>query len=166
MGLDYLEVEYRSLSMPVSAPGQRDVSGHVYSGTMNWRTDQGKILSSYQVNSGGYKTADSKVSGPEVPLFPGKYSVDNLRENRGGLMQRDGVGFSLDVTPKFKQEQGKEQTLTRIHADGGEKGTHGCVGVCEGANKLREFVQRIKDYFTSHKDIELRVRQLPPVNGQ
>jgi hypothetical protein len=166
MGLDYLEVEYRSLSTPVSAPGQRDVSGHVYSGTMTWRSDNGKVLSSYQINSGGYKMTDSKVAGKEVPLFPGKYSVDNLREDRGGPMRRDGVGFSLDVKPKFSQEPGKEQTLIRIHPDGGEKGTHACVGVCENANKLREFVQRVKDYFTNHKDIELRVRDLPPVKGQ
>jgi RHS repeat-associated protein len=166
MGLDSLEVTYTSTSTPVSAPGQRDVSGHVYSGTMMWRTDDGKALASYQVNSGGYKASDSKIVGVEVPTFPGKYSVDNLREDRGGLMRRDGVGFSLDVNPKFRQEQGKEQTLLRIHPDGGEKGTHACVGICENASKLREFVQRIKEYFKTHKDIELRVRGLPPVKGQ
>ncbi len=166
MGLDYLEVVYTSTTTPVSAPGQRDVSGHVYSGTMTWRSDNGKAIAVYQVNSGGYKATDSKVVGAEVPTFPGKYSVDNLREGRGGLMRRDGVGFSLDVKPKFKQPEGREQTLIRIHPDGGEKGTHGCVGICENASKLREFVQRIKDYFTTHKDIELRVRELPPVKGQ
>ena len=133
---------------------------------MAWRSDNGKLLSSYQINSGGYKMADSKVAGKEVPLFPGKYSVDNLREDRGGLMRRDGVGFSLDVKPKFSQERGKEQTLIRIHPDGGERGTHACVGICENANKLRAFVDRIKDYFKTHKDIELRVRDLPPVKGQ
>lgn len=166
MGLDYLQVEYTSVSTPVSAPGQRDVSGHVYSGTMAWRTDDGKVVSSYHVNSGGYKASDSKVAGVEVPTFPGKYSVENLREDRGGLMRRDGVGFSLDVNPKFRQERGKEQTLMRIHPDGGEKGTHGCLGVCEKAEKLRDFVQHIKEYFNSHKDIELRVQELPPVKAQ
>ncbi len=79
-------------------------------------------------------------------------------------MRRDGVGFSLDVNPKFRA-RGKEQTLMRIHPDGGEKGTHGCLGVC-GNEKLRDFVQRVKEYFNSHKDIELRVRELPPVKGQ
>ena len=166
MGLDYLQMEYTSVNTPVSAPGQRDVSGHVYSGTMTWRTDDGKVVSSYYVNSGGYKASDSKVAGLEVPTFPGKYSVDNLREDRGGLMRRDGIGFSLDVNPKFRQEPGKEQTLIRIHPDGGEKGTHGCLGVCEKAEKLREFVQHIKEYFKSHKDIELRVRGLPPAKDQ
>lgn len=157
-GLDYLDVEYTSQSQPVSAPGQRDVSGHVHSGVMTWRTDDGKAVSSYNINSGGYKTADSKVAGAETPTFPGKYSVDNLRDDRGGLMRYDGKGFSFDVNPKFKQEKGKEQTLIRIHGDGGEKGTHGCIGVREPGPVLRDFVNKMKDYLRNNKDIELRVR--------
>ena len=107
LGLDYLDVEYISTSLPVSAPRQRDVSGHVFSGVMTWRTDDGKAVRSYNINSGGYKMSNSKVEGPETPTFPGKYSINNLRDNRGGLMRYDGYGFSFDVNPKFKQDKGK-----------------------------------------------------------
>ncbi len=72
-------------------------------------------------------------------------------------MRRDGYGFSFDVNPKFKQPKGKEQTNIRLHPDGGEKGTHGCIGVCEPARATRDFVQRMKDYSKHHKSIEMRV---------
>jgi hypothetical protein len=124
---------------------------------MIWRSDNGTAQRSYSINSGGYKTADSKVEGPDTPTFPGKYSVDNLRNNRGGLMRSDGYGFSFDVNPNSKQAKGKVQTEIRIHGDGGEEGTHGCIGVCEPARALRDFVQRTKNYLKDHKHIEMRV---------
>ncbi len=108
--------------------GQRNqmTSGRV---TVNGRT--------YQYNSGGSGNGN---------LPPGPYTVSAFKNttNQAGMV-RDGVGFSFKMTQPGHADgatdsrTGRERSLLRIHPDGGNAGTLGCMGIVGDAATLRQF---------------------------
>lgn len=103
--------------------------------------DDGSTLSlgSYQAIGGPFGNGS-----PEN----GAYTVSNLRrrnDNQG--MIRDGFGFSLNLDPNF--DTGR--TLLRIHPDGNNPGTLGCIGLQCNENQLRTFYNTMRSYLNVHR---------------
>jgi len=83
----------------------------------------------------------------------GNYTVDNYQDrspsgwyNKG--MNKDGVGFSFNLNPTFSTNR----SLLRIHPDGNNEGTLGCIGVSGNASSLkglRDNLRSVLKYQTS-----------------
>ena len=112
-------------------------------GTLNVTSvfDDGSTLNlgSYQAIGGPYGNGSPENGG---------YTVSNLRrrnDNQG--MIRDGFGFSLNLDPNF--DTGR--TLLRIHPDGNNAGTLGCIGLQCNENELRAFYNIMRSYLNVHR---------------
>ena len=87
----------------------------------------------------------SAIFGPygNGSLPDGSYLGDNLRTRIEHGFSREGVGFSIDLNPRFQTTR----TLLRIHPDGGISGTLGCIGIQESADRLNAFYNVMNTYF-------------------
>ena len=69
-------------------------------------------------------------------------------------MIRDGVGFSINLTPQFDTKR----DLLRIHPDGGKvTGTEGCIGLTGNQSDLNSFVNLMRPLYSSYGNIPLNV---------
>ena len=69
-------------------------------------------------------------------------------------MIRDGVGFSINLTPLFDTNR----DLLRIHPDGGKvTGTEGCIGLTGNQSDLNSFVNLMRPLYSSYDNIPLKV---------
>ena len=96
------------------------------------------------------------ISGPygNGALPDGNYIGNNLRVRTESSYVREGVGFSVDLTPQFQTTR----TLLRIHPDGGILGTEGCIGILGNATRLTQLYNRFNRYFNRiSSDIRLVV---------
>jgi len=94
----------------------------------------GTEIDNFDANTGGGSASYRTTNGP-VP--PGVYRVSNHRPNRTTEgMVLNGVGYSFDVDPT-DGTQVSGRSLFRIHPDGRNIGTNGCLGVRENAARLR-----------------------------
>ncbi len=50
-------------------------------------------------------------------------------------MNKDGVGFSFNLNPQFSTNR----SLLRIHPDGNNEGTKGCIGLSGDVAQLSAF---------------------------
>lgn len=102
--------------------------------TLNGRT--------YRFNSGG----SSKYSTPKGTYIVRSHS-EAYRYNRGGSYNRNGVGFSFCIEDAnrsgsdkmYDGRAGRDRTYLRIHPDGGNDGTEGCIGLVGSAAELKQF---------------------------
>jgi RHS repeat-associated protein len=156
LGLDSLRFTPTGASLAVSNPQMRqtDTMGHVINGQLAWVDDDGRVLGTWRANTGGYGGGGSPLTGEERGARPGDYIVDNYRPNRGGLFALDGVGFTFDLTSVDGRDPRAD---LRIHPDGGEEGTHGCVALREPGFTLKDFEMRLANYIKRHRSIRLRV---------
>jgi hypothetical protein len=53
----------------------------------------------------------------------------------------DGVGYSFALNNKYDPRVGATRSLLRIHPDGGNAGTLGCIGIVGNAAVQRQFRQ-------------------------
>jgi RHS repeat-associated protein len=91
----------------------------------------------FEISAGGFGNG-----APEN----GNYTVTNYNDrskksgwyNKG--MNRDGVGFSFNLNPLFKTGR----TDLRIHPDGNNFGTKGCIGLLDEASALNRFSLMIR----------------------
>ena len=84
----------------------------------------------------------------------GEYTVDTYRNRRKDKdynpgMNILGVGFSFNLNPQFETER----SLLRIHPDGNNKGTLGCIGVTGTQEKLLEFEETLKNLLKQKRSI-------------
>jgi Protein of unknown function (DUF2778) len=112
----------------------RSVRGFpVAKGTLVINDHGGATIGSYTVNSGGGAATFKKTNGP-VP--PGDYRVSSFRERTKIGMVLNGVGYSFNIDP-LRDTDVFGRNLFRIHPDGGDEQTNGCLGVRENATKLK-----------------------------
>ncbi len=79
-------------------------------------------------------------------LPEGSYTVSNGRlRNDVSSMQVDGYGYSFDLSDAYDSRVGGTRTLLRIHPDGGNAGTAGCIGIQGGAAEQRQFYKDLTD---------------------
>lgn len=110
-------------------------------GTLTLRDpNTGEVLGSYEFNNGGF----GKGSIPE-----GTYEVsDGRRRSDTSAMMVDGYGYSFVLTqqgmapgtaddPRYSADR----DLLRIHPDGNNPGTLGCIGILGGASVQRDFYE-------------------------
>ena len=88
----------------------------------------------------------------------GEYTVDTYRNRRKDKdynpgMNILGVGFSFNLNPQFKTER----SLLRIHPDGNNKGTLGCIGVTGTQEELLEFEETMKNLLKQKKSIQATI---------
>ena len=88
----------------------------------------------------------------------GEYTTDTYRDrsengdyNKG--INRDGVGFSFNLNPLF--DTGR--TLLRIHPDGNNEGTLGCIGMSREKMILTNFRDNIKNIIQSKRSILTKI---------
>jgi hypothetical protein len=75
-------------------------------------------------------------------LPAGTYEVTNGRErNDVSSMIVDGYGYSFDLSNKYDDRVGDTRTNLRIHPDGGNAGTAGCIGIQGGGETQRNFYE-------------------------
>ena len=100
----------------------------------------GEVLGTYQFNNGGFQ----KGSIPE-----GTYEVSfpRLRDKDGMVV--DGFGFSFDLTQQGMADgtandprYSSPRVDLRIHPDGNNPGTAGCIGIIGGADVQRQFYEQ------------------------
>ena len=160
LGLDSIEIEFMRMSTPQPNPGNV-ISGHVHHGTLTWRRDSGSVWK-IPVTSGGYRDKDTHVRGAETRIFDGKYFATRDLGDKGGAMQREGVGNRIELVPKFKQDSQNYQTLLRIHPDGETPGTHGCPALATDAKTLKEFRKGFNDYVRKEGPMPVEVKTAEP----
>ncbi len=99
------------------------------------------------------------VGGPYGNGSPpnGDYSVDNPRKRSESGFTSDGVGFSFDLNPKFNTKR----THLRIHPDGNNKGTLGCIGLRSYGEKNLKFYNLLKSEIEKRGSIDLNIN----ING-
>jgi hypothetical protein len=114
----------------------------------------GEPVATYPANSGGFKSGDSLVVGNDTRTPRGHYLGTNFRsryDNTG--MIRENVGFSLELNPLFYTNR----TLLRMHPDGREPGSEGCVALSCGAPGLHDFQNRVGGYLGHSPFIDVYV---------
>jgi hypothetical protein len=118
-------------------PGSNDMR----QGTLTLRDpNTGEVLGTYEFNNGGF----GKGSIPD-----GTYEVSGgyTRNDKSGMIS-DGVGYSFVLTqegmapgtaddPRYNEDR----SLLRIHPDGNNAGTEGCIGILGDAETQREFYE-------------------------
>lgn len=71
--------------------------------------------------------------------------------NRG--MTHDEIGFSFNLDPQFKTNR----SLLRIHPDGNNEGTLGCIGLSGDKNDLIRFRDKLRGYLKLQKGIPTKI---------
>lgn len=99
----------------------------------------------------------------------GDYNVNNYQDrsptgwyNRG--MNRDGVGFSYNLNPEFSTGR----SLLRMHPDGNNEGTLGCIGLSGNGATLNQFVNTMNHYLEGRTSlpVNINIQNNPNNNGR
>ncbi|CAN5193107.1 hypothetical protein BH09BAC2_BH09BAC2_18840 [soil metagenome] len=99
----------------------------------------------------------------------GNYNVNNYQDrsptgwyNRG--MNRDGTGFSYNLNPEFSTGR----SLLRMHPDGNNEGTLGCIGLSGNGATLNQFVNSMNHYLEGKTSlpVNVNIQNNPNNNGR
>jgi hypothetical protein len=102
------------------------------SGTLTLADNNGNVLGTYRTNTGGRGRG---------PLPVGDYTITNGRVRYDKpTMISDGVGYSFDVNPQFRTDR----SALRIHPDGMNPGTIGCLGIMGNAAVQKDFYSKMQ----------------------
>ncbi|WP_241280246.1 DUF6443 domain-containing protein [Chryseobacterium cucumeris] len=119
-----------------------------------------KTLGSYDGVAGGFGNG-----APEN----GEYTVDSYQDrspngwyNKG--MNRDGVGFSFNLNPQFSTGR----SLLRIHPDGNNEGTLGCIGMSGDKIVLTNFRDTLRSMIKTGGPVpvNINIQNNPNNNGK
>jgi hypothetical protein len=89
----------------------------------------------------------------------GEYTVNHFRDRTPGngdysaAMNRNGEGYSYDLNPNFETNR----DLLRIHPDGNNEGTLGCIGLSGDGANLATFRTQINNYLSNHDSINTTI---------
>ena len=104
----------------------------VVHGELKLFDNRGAALGTYTVNTGGGARNYKTTNGP-VP--PGFYRLSHFRPRDTVGMVFNGIGYSFDLDPILDTKV-FGRSLFRVHPDGGQAQTNGCLGVREDAGHL------------------------------
>jgi RHS repeat-associated protein len=100
----------------------------------------------------------------------GNYSVNNYQDrsptgwyNKG--MNKDAVGFSYNLNPQFSTGR----SLLRIHPDGNDEGTLGCIGLSGNGQGLTDFRTVLNNYLSNGRTslpVNINIANNPNNNGR
>jgi hypothetical protein len=92
----------------------------------------------FVVSQSGLVCAALSGSRHLAPLPAGRHQARHFRARTEKAMTRDGVGFSVDLQDQWDPVEKRVRSLLRIHPDGGDPGTLGCVGITSDVSKCRD----------------------------
>ncbi|MFT4093015.1 MAG: hypothetical protein QM640_05195 [Niabella sp.] len=94
------------------------------------------------------------------PLPNGEYEVNHpyKRKDKSGMI-RNGVGYSMDIIPKFTSINGikMQRTELRIHPDGNNPGSAGCIALSADKDVLNNFYFKMSEYIKQYGSVDLTV---------
>ncbi len=162
-GVEGLVAQQTGVGINVTG-SMRDGSSLIGDVTVNVQAtfDDGRAynIGTYSGVAGGYGNG-----APEN----GDYSVNNYQDRspRGWYnsgMNKDGVGFSYNLNPEFNTGR----TALRIHPDGNNEGTLGCIGLSGNKNHLKSFVKSVNNSLLRYQSISLNIniKNNPNNNGR
>jgi hypothetical protein len=135
-------------------PGIPTRHGGITQGKLQLLDDKGGIRATWPVNTGGYRSDDTRVPpGKPTRLPRGTYDVTFPRRRDHPGMVRQGFGFSFNLEPKFPTNRSQ----IRIHPDGNNPGTQGCIGVMGTRSEL-EKMYRLLSELVRKEDLDLIVK--------
>ena len=110
------------------------------------------------------KQSISAVGGPFGNGAPpnGNYTVDSPRLRTESGFTRDGVGFSFNLNPTFQTGR----TLLRIHPDGNNTGTLGCVGLQCGGSQGSLFYNNVSSIINKSGALNMNINITGNPNNQ
>ena len=131
-------------------PGSRDefISATVDEVTNKGARDQmttGKITvngHTYTYRSGGHENGN--LPNGDYKVTPHLWS-----RNTEGMVV-DGVGFSFALSDKYDPRVGATRQLLRIHPDGADPGTQGCIGIVGNGDVQRQFREDMRAELKKH----------------
>ena len=85
--------------------------------------------------------ACSGASSGKACIPEGRYLASNFRDRTLDAMVRDHVGFSVDLSDIWDPYLRRQRTLLRIHPDGADPGTAGCVGILSDVASCRDLLR-------------------------
>jgi YD repeat-containing protein len=135
-------------------PGIPTRYGGITQGKLQLLDDKGGIRATWPVNTGGFRSGDTRVPpGKPTRLPRGTYDVTFPRIRNHPGMIRQGFGFSFNLEPKFPTNR----SHIRIHPDGNNPGTQGCIGVMGTRSEL-EKMYRLLSELVRKEDLDLIVK--------
>jgi YD repeat-containing protein len=135
-------------------PGIPTRYGGITQGKLQLLDDKGGIRATWPVNTGGFRSDHTRVPpGKPTRLPRGTYDVTFPRRRDHPGMVREGFGFSFNLEPKFPTNR----SLIRIHPDGNNPGTEGCIGVMGTRSELEKMYRLLSD-LVRKEDLDLIVK--------
>lgn len=115
------------------------------------KTGQNSSYADGQITVGGKTYPFRSGGGGNGYLPPGEYVVSNGRRRSDvSSMQVGGYGYSFDLSDKYDSRVGKGRSLLRIHPDGGNPGTLGCIGIKGNAATQKQFYESLQQELQSN----------------
>jgi hypothetical protein len=115
------------------------------------RPDQRNAYADGEITVGGKTYPFRSGGGGNGYLPPGEYVVSNGRRRSDvSSMQVGGYGYSFDLSDSYDKRVGKGRSLLRIHPDGGNPGTLGCIGVKGNAATQKQFYESLQQELQSN----------------
>lgn len=108
------------------------------------------VLDTYEGVAGGYGNG-APENGEYITNSYADRGLKSVRYNKG--MNRDSVGFSFNLNPQFKTNRSE----LRIHPDGNNEGTLGCIGLSGSRDVLIQFRDKLRKYLKIQKDIPTKI---------
>lgn len=109
------------------------------------KADKASAYADGQITVNGRTYAFRSGGSGNGYLPPGEYVVSNGRRRSDvKSMVVDGYGYSFDLSDKHDKRTGKNRTLLRIHPDGGNPGTLGCIGIKGNGATQKQFYEDMK----------------------
>jgi RHS repeat-associated protein len=126
----------------------------------NFDDNSNYSISSYNAVAGGYGNG-----APEN----GDYTVNNYQDRSpsgwySSGMNRDGVGFSYNLNPQFNTGRSD----LRVHPDGNNEGTLGCIGLTGNAQGITDFRNTLNGYLQNRSSlpVNINITNNPNNNGR
>ncbi|NTG45242.1 L,D-transpeptidase family protein [Rhizobium rhizogenes] len=150
------EIENFAIRLPVLAKftiDQENTESDVvrYTGYLQVYDVKGDQVGSYRATTGGFIASYRRKNGPTPP---GYYLVSNYRRRTESWCTLHGVAFTFDIDELIHTGS---RSAFRIHPDGPPPGTHGCVGLTEDAEGLRDCVRNLRANLAELQEFRLLV---------
>lgn len=117
---------------------------------MNFDDGSSIILDAFDGVAGGYGNG-APENGDYITSNYANRGPKSGWYNRG--MTRDGIGFSFNLDPQFNTNR----SLLRIHPDGNNEGTLGCIGLSGDKDILERFRDKLRGYLQQQKGIPTKI---------
>ncbi|MER9001971.1 L,D-transpeptidase [Mesorhizobium australicum] len=122
-----------------------------YTGKLAVYDMDGNRVGEYNATTGGFAANYKRKYGPTPP---GYFVVSNYRKRSESWCSRHGIGFTFDIDEVIPTGTRGD---FRIHPDGPPPGTHGCVGIVEDGDTLKDCAVKLREALAATQGFRLHV---------